>query len=78
MNRGVAPDQCVVVPPTAFTIQAGRFGKSLVMRYEPLVVRMSSQAIWPNAAHSSFSQSSTLKWRPASMSTQGTPLRVSS
>ncbi len=54
MNRGVAPDQWVVEPPTALTIQAGRFGKSLRTRHDPLVVRMSSQAIWPNAAHSSF------------------------
>ena len=55
MKRGVAPDQWVVVPPTALTIQVGRFGKSLATRQLPLVVRMSSQAIWLNARHSSFS-----------------------
>ena len=55
MNRGVAPDQWVVDPPTALTIQAGRFGKSFDTRHDPLVVRMSSQAIWANARHSSFS-----------------------
>ena len=54
MNRGVAPAQCVVVPPTALTIQVGRFGKSRDTRHEPLVVRMSSQAIWLNAGHSSL------------------------
>ena len=55
MNRGVAPDQWVVEPPTALTIQAGRFGKSFATRQEPLVVRVSSQAIWLNASHSSLS-----------------------
>ena len=55
MKRGVAPAQCVVVPPTALTIHAGRFGKFSDTRHEPLVVRMSNQAIWENAAHSSFS-----------------------
>ena len=55
MNRGVAPDQWVVEPPTALTIQVGRLGKSFATRQEPLVVRRSNQAIWLNAAHSSFS-----------------------
>jgi len=31
------------------------------MRHEPEVVRMSSQAIWPNASHSLFTQSSMVK-----------------
>ena len=48
----------MVEPPTALTTQAGRFGKLRDTRQEPLVVRMSSQAIWLNAAHSSFTQSS--------------------
>ena len=52
LNRGVAPDQWVVVPPTAFTIQAGRFGKSRAIRQLPVVVRGSNQAIWLNASHS--------------------------
>jgi hypothetical protein len=78
MNRGVAPAQWVVVPPTALTIQDGRFGKSRVIRYEPLVVRMSNQAIWLNASHSSLTQSPGCRNGPASSTTQSTPWVASS
>ena len=42
--RSEAPAQCCVVPPTDFTIHAGRPEKSLATRQSPLVVRGSSQA----------------------------------
>jgi hypothetical protein len=32
LKRGLAPAQCVDVPPTALTVQAGRFGKSRATR----------------------------------------------
>jgi hypothetical protein len=54
LKRGQAPAQCVDVPPTAFTVQAGRFGKSLATRQLPEVVRGSSQAICVKAGHSSL------------------------
>ena len=54
----LAPAKCVVVPPTAFTIQAGRFGKSFATRQLPLVVRMSSQASCAKLSHSSLMKSS--------------------
>ena len=55
--RSDAPAQCVVVPPTVLQIQAGRFGKSLATRQVPDVVRLSSQASWRKAFHSSFMKS---------------------
>ena len=61
MKRGVAPAQWVVVPPTALTIQVGRLGKSVATRQDPDVVRLSSQAIWLNAGHSSLTQSSWVR-----------------
>ena len=54
LKRGVAPAQCVDEPPTALTVHAGRFGKSLATRKEPDVVRGSSHAIWLKASHSSL------------------------
>ena len=49
-----APAQWTVLPPTAFTTQAGRFGKSFATRQEPDVVRMSFQASWAKDSHSSL------------------------
>ena len=49
-----APAQCVVEPPTAFTIQAGSPLKSLATRQLPKLVRLSSHEIWPKLPHSSF------------------------
>jgi hypothetical protein len=54
LKRGLAPAQWVVVPPTALQVHAGRLGKSFAIRHEPEVVRVSSQAIWLNAGHSSW------------------------
>ena len=41
-KRRLAPAKWMVVPPTALTIQAGRFGKSRAIRQVPEVVRVSS------------------------------------
>jgi len=54
LKRGQAPAQWVEVPPTALTVHAGRFGKSLATRQLPEVVRRSVQAICWNAGHSSL------------------------
>ncbi len=67
-----------MLPPTAFTTQAGRFGKSRATRQEPEVVRMSFQASWAKEAHSSLTKSVS-SWRlPASSTTTLTPFCTSS
>src|SRR5690606_13765082 len=69
---------CVVVPPTAFTIQAGRLGKSCDTRQLPDVVRLSSQASCAKLSHSSLMKSSN-SWRfPASRITTSMPFWASS
>src|SRR3954466_6450661 len=73
MNRGVAPDQCVVEPPTALTIHAGRFGKSFATRQLPDVVRMSDQASCEKLSHSSLTKSCSSMRAPASRITTLTP-----
>src|ERR1700746_528587 len=50
-KRSDAPAQWVVEPPTALTIQAGRFGKSLATRQLPEVVRMSDHASCAKLSH---------------------------
>src|SRR3954467_12142688 len=56
-NRSDAPAQCVVEPPTALTIQAGRPEKSFATRHVPDVVRASVQASWEKLSHSSLTKS---------------------
>src|SRR5712671_4852563 len=56
-KRSEAPAQCVVEPPTALTIQAGRLGKSFETCQLPDVVRMSDQASWLKLSHSSLMKS---------------------
>lgn len=68
-KRNEAPAQCTVEPPTDFTIQAGRFGKSRATRQEPEVVRMSFQASCSKLAHSSLIKSKVSCRAPASRMT---------
>src|SRR5882757_7887927 len=77
-KRSEAPAQCVVEPPTALTIQAGRFAKSLATRQLPDVVRMSDQASWVKLSHSSLTKSCNSMREPASRITTLTPFCASS
>ncbi|MNF41722.1 hypothetical protein D3C84_227540 [compost metagenome] len=56
-KRRATPAQCTVLPPTALTIQAGRFGWLRATSQLPVAMRLSSQEILLNIAHSSFSMS---------------------
>src|SRR5215510_5771870 len=78
LKRKAAPAQWIVVPPTAFTVQAGRLGKFLATRHEPEVVRLSSQAILLNIGHSSLTKSLISTRLPASRRTTLTPFWHSS
>jgi hypothetical protein len=73
LKRGQQPAQCTVVPPTALQVQVGRLGKSFVIRHDPEVVRLSSQASCAKEGHSSSMKSSGPWCAPASSSTTGTP-----
>src|SRR5882757_10166894 len=77
-KRSEAPAQCVVEPPTAFTIHAGRLAKSLATRQLPDVVRMSVQASWVKLSHSSLTKSCSSMREPASRITTLTPFCASS
>src|SRR5258705_9753206 len=77
-KRSEAPAQCVVDPPTAFTIHAGRLAKSLATRQLPDVVRMSVQASWVKLSHSSLVKSWFSMRAPASRITTLTPFCASS
>src|SRR5215468_5898485 len=77
-KRSDAPAQCVVEPPTALTIQAGRFGKSLATRQLPEVVRMSDHASCAKLSHSSLTKSWFSTRGPASRMTTLTPFCASS
>src|SRR3954469_365417 len=77
-KRSEAPAQCVVEPPTALTIQAGRLAKSLATRQLPEVVRMSVQASWVKLSHSSLTKSCSSIREPASRITTLTPFCASS
>src|SRR3954453_10885793 len=77
-KRSDAPAQCVVEPPTAFTIQAGRLAKSLATRQLPDVVRMSDHASWVKLSHSSLTKSWFSTRAPASSMTTLTPFCASS
>src|SRR5215813_1035893 len=77
-KRSEAPAQCVVEPPTALTIQAGRLGKSFATRQLPEVVRMSDQASWVKLSHSSLTKSWISTRAPASRITTLMPFCASS
>jgi len=68
-KRRAMPAQCTVLPPTALTIQAGRLGLFSARCQPPAAMRLSSQEIFLNIAHSSFSMSSRVKRLPASSTT---------
>jgi hypothetical protein len=68
----------MVEPPTAFTIQAGRFGKSWATRQLPEVVRLSSQEMLTKLCHSSLTKSSISMRGPASRMTTSMPFCASS